>query len=115
MSEKPSNYQEGVLERLRREALEEQARNPQGAPEHAVTLEHPHRYREHWINVAHVARVEHMRPTNSWPSTLMLTFDNPAAMHEALEALCTGREVNGGGTRHDTGRFCPVHPDHDDR
>jgi hypothetical protein len=72
-----------------------------------------HRYREHWVNVAHVA---HCYPLhNVGLPQLMLTFDTPEALEEALETLCTGREVNGGGVRHDTGKHCPVHPDHDDR
>lgn len=70
-----------------------------------------HRYREHWVNVAHVGRVE--RGTR--PDSLLLLFDNQTAMTEALETMCTGREVHGDGIRHDQGKHCPVHPNHDDR
>jgi hypothetical protein len=68
-----------------------------------VTQEH--RYREHWINVAFVAKAEY----GTRPYTLLLTFDNPAVCAEAMESLCTGRELRGGGILHDEGKHCPVH------
>jgi hypothetical protein len=67
-----------------------------------------HRYREHWVNVAHVAHCE--RGTR--PNSLLLIFDTPNDLMEALAALCTGQEMREGGVRHDNGKHCPVHPDH---
>jgi hypothetical protein len=64
-----------------------------------------HRYREHWVNMAHVAKVE----AGTRPHTLMLTFDSPADITEALVSLCTGREMRDGGIHHDDGKHCPVH------
>ena len=65
-----------------------------------------HQYHEVWINVARVARAER----GNRHGQVVLSFDNPTAVQEFMESLCSGREVIGGGVRHDEGRHCPVHP-----
>lgn len=67
-----------------------------------------HRYHEVWINVARVAKAEH----GNRSSQVILTFDNSDEVREFMESICTGRELVGGGVRHDEGRHCPVHADH---
>jgi hypothetical protein len=65
-----------------------------------------HHYHEVWINVAHASKAEH----GNCPSQVILTFENSEAVREFMESICNGREVIGGGVRHDEGRHCPVHP-----
>lgn len=65
-----------------------------------------HQYHEVWINVARVAKAEH----GNRYGQVILSFDSGDHVKEFMESICNGREVIGGGVRHDEGRHCPVHP-----
>ena len=65
---------------------------------------------ETWIEKHKVSRVE----PGTRPSSVLITFDNPAARDQFMRSLCSGRDLVGGGIRHDTQVHCLIHgQDHD--